>query len=118
MTTPPHEHEHCDESSSADTPPIVTCGDPGVQGVRTGTHGCGLSAAATAGLATDVHRPNGGTFAGATSVTTPAGAVADTRAPDAANVDGIVPNEHCSAAPVHTWLGIRPTPGLTTPRIG
>ena len=113
VIAPPHEHEHCDESSSAGTPPIVTSDDPGVHGLSTGTHGCGVSvplaaavADATCGLAIDVHIANGGTLLGATSVTTPAAAVADTSTPEAAKVDGAVPNEHCSVAPVHTWVGI------------
>ena len=115
VITPPHEHEHCDESSRAATPPIVASDDPGVHGLSTGTHGCGVSvpeaaavAAATCGLASDVQSANGGTLLGATSVTTPAAAVADTSAPEAAKVDGAVPNEHCSVAPVHTWLGMEP----------
>jgi hypothetical protein len=41
-----------------------------------------------------------------TSVTTPAGAVAETSFPEAAKVEGAVPNEHCSAAPVQTALVI------------
>lgn len=113
VTTPPHEHEHCDESSSAGTPPTVTSDDPGVHGLSTGMHGCGVSvpdaalvAAATCGLASEVHIANGGTLLGATSVTTPAAAVADTSTPEAAKVDGAVPNEHCSVAPVHTCVGI------------
>jgi hypothetical protein len=53
---------------------------------------------------------NGGTLLAATSVTTPAAAVASTSTPDAANVDGAVPKEHCRAAPVQTWLGISHLP--------
>lgn len=113
VTTPPQLQLHWQASSSAGTPPIVTPDEPGVHGVSTGTHGCGVStpdaalvAAATCGFASDVHSPKGGTFAGATSSTTPAAAVAETLAPDAAKVDGVVPNEHCSVAPEQTWLGI------------
>src|SRR6201999_4302773 len=76
-------------------------------------HGCGVStfcaaavAEATCGLDMDMHIPNVGTFAAATSVTTPAAVPAEVWAPDAANVAGVVPNEHCSAAPVHTRLPI------------
>ena len=111
--TPAHEHWHCEESSSAGTPPIVTSLEPGVHGARTGTQGCGVSvpeaalvAAATWGFAVDVHIPNGGTFDAATSLTTPAAPVAETSVPEAEKVAGVVPNEHCSVAPVHTWLGI------------
>jgi hypothetical protein len=49
-------------------------------------------------LDSDMHIPNGGTFAVAASVTTPAGL-------PALNVAGEVPNEHCSTAPVHTRFG-------------
>jgi hypothetical protein len=119
VTAPPHEHEHCDESSRAATAPIVTSLEPGVHGLSTGTHGCGVSvpiaalvAAATCGFESEVHIPKGGTLLGATSLTTPASAVADTSVPDAANVDGVVPNEHCRVAPVHTWFGIAYTSRL------
>jgi hypothetical protein len=44
---------------------------------------------------------------GPVSVTTPAAVVAETWAPDAAKVDGVVPIEHCSVAPVTTWLPTR-----------
>jgi hypothetical protein len=121
VITPPQLQLHCDESSSAGTPPIVTFDDPGDHGLSTGTHGWGVStpdaalvAAATCGLASDVHSANGGTLLGATSVTTPAAAVASTSTPEAANVDGAVPNEHCNAAPVQTWLGICHLPSRRT----
>ncbi|MGD0554078.1 MAG: hypothetical protein ABSA93_03765 [Streptosporangiaceae bacterium] len=52
-----------------------------------------------------MHIPNGGTFAVAASVTTPAGLPADVWVPAALNVAGEVPNEHCSTAPVHTRFG-------------
>lgn len=35
---------------------------------------------------------------------TPAAVVAETAVPEAAKVDGVVPIEHCSVAPVTTWL--------------
>jgi hypothetical protein len=74
-----------DESSSALTSPMVTCAEPGDHGDSTGWHGWGVSvpefavvAEATCGLDSDMHIPNGGTFAAATSVTTPAGLPAET----------------------------------------
>jgi len=101
VITPAHEHEHCDESSSAGVSPIVTSDDPGVHGLRTGMHGCGVSvpsaavvADATCGLAIDMQTPNGGTLLGETSVMTPAAAVALTSVPVALKVDGELPNEH------------------------
>jgi hypothetical protein len=113
VITPPQLHVHCDASSSAAAPPIVTVAEPGVQAPSTGWHGCGVSvplaalvADATCGLDSDVHIPNGGTFSVPVSSTTPAAAVAVTSVLDAENVDGVVPNEHCSVAPVLTWLGI------------
>jgi hypothetical protein len=114
VTTPPQVHWHCDESSSAGVPPIVTCVAPGVHGVRTGTQGWGVpDAEATAGFAVDVQSPKGGTLLEETSVTTPAASVAETSAPDAENVEGTVPNEHCRLAPVQTWVGIaQPPPSL------
>jgi hypothetical protein len=57
-------------------------------------------------LDSDMHIPNGGTFAVAASVTTPAGLPADVWVPAALNVAGEVPNEHCSTAPVHTRFGM------------
>lgn len=107
VTTPPHVHSHCDESSSAATSPMVTRAAPGVHGVSTGTHGCGVpEAAATAGFAPDVQRPKDGTLAAETSVTTPAAPVAETSAPDAEKVHGVDPSEHSSFAPVQTWEAI------------
>ena len=107
MTTPPQLHWQREESSSAATPRISTPEAPGVHGVSTGTHGCGAPfALATAGFAVEVQSPSGGTFDGDTSVTTPAGAVADTAVPDAENVAGTLPSEQLTEAPVQTWVGI------------
>jgi hypothetical protein len=113
VTTPPQVQLHCDESSRALTSPIVTWAEPGDHGESTGWHGCGvrvpeaaLVAEATCGLDSDMHIPNGGTFSAATSVTTPAGLPAEVCAPDAANVAGVVPKEHCKVAPVQTRFGM------------
>jgi hypothetical protein len=112
VITPPHAHEHCDESSSAGAPSIVTAADPGDHDESTGTHGWGTSgpaelAAATCGLASEMQSANGGTLLVVTSLITPAAAVADTSGLAAEKVDGAVPKEHCTAAPVHTCVGIR-----------
>src|SRR5262245_37262848 len=56
-----------------------------------------------------MHIPNGGTFAAATSVTTPAAPPAEVSAPEAEKVAGVVPNEHCSVAPVQTRFGMDPS---------
>jgi hypothetical protein len=90
---------------------MVTRAAPGTHGASTGWHGCGvrtpptaLVAAATCGLDRDMHSPNDGRLSVVKSVTTPAGAPADTRAADAVNVAGVVPNEHCTVAPVLTTV--------------
>jgi hypothetical protein len=103
VTTPPQEHWHWHESSSACTSPIVTSEAPGDHGFNTGTHGCGApSAAETAGFDGAVQSPNGGTFDVLTSLITPAAALAETAVPDAENVDGELPKEHFRDAPVTT----------------
>src|SRR5271154_3142548 len=98
--------------------------EPGVHGESNGVHGWGVRvplaaavAVATAGLASDVHMAKGGTFAVPTSVTTPTSVGAPTSVPEAANVDGVVPNEHWSAAPVQTSLAISP-PRSTSTMVG
>ncbi len=67
MMTPPQLHMHCDTLSSAGWPPMVTVTAPGTQGATViGMQGMGVStpmaaavAAATIGLAGDMHTPNG-----------------------------------------------------------
>jgi hypothetical protein len=109
--TPPQVQVHWDESSSAATSPIVTSAEPGGHGDSTGWHGCGvrfpsaaLVADATCGLDRDMHKPNGGTFSAAVSVTTPALPPTAVWVPGAANVAGVVPNEHRGVAPVQTMF--------------
>jgi hypothetical protein len=96
-------------------PPISTVGDPGFQGVVTGIHGIGVSApsaaavaAATIGLASDWHIPNGGMFTiGIESMMFAAGAVASTRLFGSTfNTAGAKPKLHLSAAPVTTWIAM------------
>jgi hypothetical protein len=68
---PPQEHMQVLSLVSAGLPPTVTLLDPGDHGaVVTGMHGCGVStpmaaevAAATCGLESVVHIPNGAMFA-------------------------------------------------------
>jgi hypothetical protein len=91
----------------------VTRVEPGDHGESTGWHGCGvrtpfaaLVAEATCGFDSDMHMPNGGTFEVAVSFTTPAALPAKTWVPEAENVAGVVPNEHCSVAPVQTTFDI------------
>ena len=99
------------ELVNAGMPPISTVGDPGFQGVVTGRHGIGVSApsaaavaAATIGLASDWHIPNGGIFTmGMQSIMLPAGAVAMTRLfGNTLRTEGAKPKLHLSIAPVTT----------------
>jgi hypothetical protein len=69
VMTPAQLHMHWLVLFRAGMPPIMTVGDPGVQGVVTGTQGIGVRtpsaavvAAATVGLANELHIPNGGMF--------------------------------------------------------
>lgn len=107
---PPYAHMHCDVSSSALMPLMVTRVEPGVQGDSAGTHGMGTStpaasvAASTSGLASDVHKPKDGIFSSDTSVITPAGVVAATSTLEAVNTVGATPNVQAKAAPVETWF--------------
>src|SRR5438067_1161945 len=91
--------------------PISTVGEPGTHGpVGTGTQGIGVStpraaavAAATVGLASDWHIPNGGMFMiGAKSMMFAAGRL-DVRVRldgSTTSVLGAMPNEHCIVAPM------------------
>jgi hypothetical protein len=109
---PAQVQKHLESDPSAETSPTITVGIPGVQGATMfGMHGCGVStpdaaavAAATCGLAVLEHMPNGMTFAmGTWSVMTATGV------PDwtlwvggTMREDGVVPNVHCSVAPITT----------------
>ena len=96
---------------SAGIPPIMQVADPGTQGAVTGMHGIGVStpsaaavAAATVGLAMDMHIPNGGMFTmGAQSMMVAAGAPAIVLlVGKTLSVEGAMPNEHIIIAPVVT----------------
>src|SRR6478609_574734 len=91
--------------------PHRTVGDPGIHGPTvTGTHGIGVStpsaaavAAATIGLASEVHSPNGKMLTiGTVSVIVATGTLlAIVRlAGGTTSVDGATPNEHISSAPL------------------
>jgi hypothetical protein len=117
VTTPAQVHLHWEALSRAAAAPTLTRDEPGVQSPdKTGWQGWGVRvpaawvAAFTCGFLSDVQVPNGGTFAGPVSVTTPAGAVADTLAPVALNVADAVPKEHSTVAPVHTRSGMAALP--------
>ena len=65
--TPPHWHISFEEFCKLGMPPTMTVGDPGIQGAAViGIHGMGVStpsaaavAAATIGLAGQLHMPKG-----------------------------------------------------------
>src|SRR4051812_32128715 len=71
VITPAQAHIHWQVLVNAGMPPTSTVGEPGTQGAGiTGTQGIGVStpsaaavAAATVGLASDIHTPNGGMLA-------------------------------------------------------
>src|SRR5579859_158560 len=95
----------------AGMPPIITVGEPGTQGAVTGMQGMGVStpraaavAAATVGLAIDMHMPNGGMFTmGLKSMMVAAGAPAMVLLVGRTlSVEGAMPNGHIIMAPVVT----------------
>lgn len=123
--TPAHRHIHWEVLLSAGMPPIMTVGDPGIQGETVaGTHGTGVRtpsaaevAAATAGLAMLVHMPNGAMLTnGLWSMMFAAGSD-DAIARLVGSTDstlGATPNEHLSIAPVTTWKPIACEPHWVT----
>ena len=119
VITPPNEQLHIDALLSAGLPPIITVGEPGDHGAAVmGVHGIGVStpsasavAPATAGLAIDMHIPNGKMLtngllsmmlaAGLFSIIT-GGPVGTT-----ISVPGAAPNEHMIEADMMTGWPIR-----------
>ena len=104
LITPPQQHWHVEELFNAGRLPIITVGEPGFHGVVTGMQGIGVRtpraaavAAATIGLASDMHTPKGGIFTkGAKSMIVAAGMLAHmTRLVGSTfSVDGAAPNGH------------------------
>src|ERR1044072_4326512 len=102
-------HVHLDVLVNAGIFPIVTVGDPGVQGAGVfGMHGIGVKtpiaadvAEATAGLARDMHIPKGGMFIiGLLSMMVAAGAPAIVLLVGRiVRLPGAMPNEHIIMAP-------------------
>ena len=107
--TPPQLHVQVDELFRAGTLPIITVGDPGVQGAAvTGTQGIGVRtpnaaevAADTLGLDKDWHIPNVGIFRnGAKSMMVAAGAPQRVRRIGRTlSAPGAIPNEQVIKAP-------------------
>jgi hypothetical protein len=107
---------HVDVLLSAGIPPIRHVGEPGTQGAVTGMHGIGVStpraaavAAATIGLAIDMHMPKGGILTmGAQSMMVAAGAPTIVLLIGSTfSVEGAMPNGHIIMAPVVTSWGIK-----------
>jgi hypothetical protein len=110
--TPPQLHVHFDELFRAGILAISTVGEPGIHGAAvTGTQGIGVStpkaaavAAATIGLAIELHIPKGKIFTiGLLSIILAMGIVVVVRfTGKTIKVPGAKPKEHCSVAPPHT----------------
>lgn len=110
---PAHMHINLQLLFNAGIFPTNTLGEPGNQGAGvTGTQGMGVNtpkaaavAAATAGLASDVHIPKGGMFRmGLLSMMLAMGKlVMRTRfTGNTTNGAGVMPNTHFNIAPAHT----------------
>jgi len=115
--TPAQLHMHFDTLSSVGMPPSSTVGPPGIQGdVVTGMQGIGVStpnaaavAAATIGLASELHIPNGMMFIiGTKSMMFAAGGPSPSTLflGSTTSVDGAAPKLHWSIAPMETCWGI------------
>lgn len=110
--TPPQLHIHFDETFKAGIFATRTVGEPGAHGAAvTGIHGIGVSApkaaavaAATIGLAMELHIPNGKMLTiGLLSIIFAIGIAVITRfAGSTFNMLGAAPKEHCIVAPPHT----------------
>jgi|TARA_B110000967_G_scaffold194808_1_gene223698 hypothetical protein len=111
--TPAQLHINLLEALSAGVLPSRTVGEPGSQGeLVAGMQGMGVStpraaavAAATIGLAGDVHTPKGRTLTkGMWSMIVAAGIfeVITILVGRTANDEGTMPKEHCIIAPIHT----------------
>src|SRR5215470_12114385 len=111
--TPPQAHINLDWLLSAGMLPIRTVGDPGAHGAgMTGTQGMGVStpraavvAAATVGLARELHTPKGGmlTIGTLSMMVAAGGPPASTRfAGSTTRLPGAAPKLHCIMAPMQT----------------
>ena len=111
--TPAQLHINLLEALSAGVLPISTVGEPGTQGATvTGIQGIGVStpraaavAAATIGLASDVHMLKGRTLTiGTLSMIVAAGIfeVITFLVGRTTSDEGATPKEHCIIAPMHT----------------
>ncbi len=109
LMTPAKAQKHCAPATTTGMPPTSVCGAIGVHGPAiTGTQGIGVStpsaaavAAATVGLASDWHMPNGGMFAPVTTSPMLATGRPSTvgRGATTFSVDGANPNVQVIMAP-------------------
>jgi len=124
-TTPPYAHTHIAPWASTGRPPTTVRGAAGVHvPVVAGMHGIGVStpsaaavAAATWGLASDVHIAKVATFTrGAASVTVATGrpSTSTRGVGSATSVAGAVPNEQLTVADVVTGSGTSQRPDPAT----
>lgn len=115
---------HIELSVNAGAPPAMTVGEPGAHGaVVTGRHGIGVNtpsaaavAAATMGLANDVHIPNGKMLTiGTLSRMFAIGGPPDSKRLTGStfSVAGATPNEHCIAAPAQTAMPMTQPPSAS-----
>jgi hypothetical protein len=105
-------HMHLEVLLSAGIPPIMQVGEPGAQGAAVaGMQGIGVRtpkaaavAAATIGLAMDMHMPKGGILTiGAKSIMLAAGVVAVVMLIGSTeSAEGAIPKEHIIIAPAVT----------------
>ena len=116
VMTPPHMQVHMEVLLSAGMPPIITVGEPGTQGATVfGIQGMGVKtpkaaavAAATVGLASDIHTPKVGMFTmGLLSMILAAGVPAFVLLIGSTfSALGAAPNAHIIIEPVVTRSGI------------
>jgi len=113
--TPPQEHIHLEVLLRAGIPPIMQVGEPGTHGAVTGMQGMGVRtpraaavAAATVGLAMDMHIPKVGMLViGTQSIIVAAGAPAIVLFIGRTfRTEGATPKVHIIMAPVVTSWGM------------
>lgn len=120
LITPPQAQLSLQLLSTIGSDPLRTVGTPGTQGATvTGTQGIGVNtpraaavAAATVGLETLVHMPNGGTFTiGALCMMLAEGGpgVSMVVLGITTRLDGATPNVHIMVAPMHTAIPTKAT---------
>jgi hypothetical protein len=111
VITPPQEHIQVEVLLRAGMPPIMQVAEPGVQGAVTGMQGMGVRtpnaaavAAATVGLAMDMHIAKGGMLTiGAQSIIVAAGVPAIVLLVGSTDrTEGAMPKEHIIMAPAVT----------------